>query len=120
MDEGRINAIISSLTAFLALPVVHPSLSKLQQTPQDQSEILAVVSARSAPDAASMTAFPRPSRLALTLWVTPDTYTVPVPDDASVTMPTLPPKTRSPVLTEPLKPLGSILHAVGVWGCANQ
>lgn len=53
------------------------------------------------PDAASMTAVPRPSRLVVTAWVTPDTYTAPAPDDASATVPTLPLKTRFPVLPKP-------------------
>lgn len=61
----------------------------------------AAVTGCTAPDAASMTAVPRPSRLAVTAWVTPDTYTAPVPDDVSITVPTLPPKMRFPVLGEP-------------------
>ena len=78
----------------------------------------------SVPDAASMTAVPRPSRLALTAWVTPNTYTAPVPDDVSITVPTFPPKIRFPVLPQPHSCLGQHQlpreHADAMWGLMQQ
>lgn len=51
--------------------------------------------------------------LALTAWETPDTYTRPVPEEARITVPTLPLNTMLPVLAQPSTLSGEKLHSQG-------